>query len=166
MKKITIIFILIFLASCTSEIMYNKNNLSNGLYYGTNAGFNPLPPRIFVEIDNDTAFVQSLFYIKGESELVFEETLFKLNNNDTIYKGDKSIIIIEDNQLFFEYTKDSIRYVPNTQNSKSYIPNSQEKGYRTKIKYDSTNIEKYLDLKEHVHKPFNHLKIVKTYLSK
>jgi hypothetical protein len=166
MKKITKILILIFLASCTSEIMYNRNNIKNGLYYGTNAGFDPTPPHIFVEIDNDTAFFQSLFYIKGESELVFEKTLYKLKNNDTIYKGDKSIIFIEDNILFFEYTKGSIWIDTNTQNNKSYILNSQEKGYRTKIKYDSTNIEKYLALKKHVHKPFKHFKIVKTYINK
>jgi hypothetical protein len=155
-----------FVIGCTSEIIYNRNNIKNGLYYGTNAGFDPTPPHIFVEIDNDTAFFQSLFYIKGESELVFEKTLYKLNNNDTIYKGDKSIIFIEDNMLFFEYIKGSIWIDTNTQNNKSYILNSHEKGYRTKIKYDSTNIEKYLRLKKHVHNSFNHLKIVNTYLSK
>lgn len=92
--------------------------------------------------------------------------MYKLNNNDTIYKGDKSIIFIEDNMLFFEYIKGSIWIDTNTQNNKSYILNSQEKGYRTKIKYDSTNIEKYLRLKKHVHKPFKHFKIVNTYFNK
>lgn len=166
MKKITIILSFIFLASCTSEIMYNRNNIENGLYYGTNAGFDPTPLHIFVEIDNDTAFFQGIEFIKGMSSLIFEKTLYKLNNNDTIYISNKSIIFIEDNKLFFEYIKGSIWTDTNTQNNQSYIPNSQEKGYRTKIKYDSTNIQRYLDLKEHVHIPFKHLKIVNTYISK
>ena len=166
MKNITIILILLIMVSCSSSYNYNRNNIKNGLYYGKNASFDPTPLHIFVEIDNDSAFVQSLEFIKGMSTLMFEKTLYKLNNNDTIYKGNKSIIFIEDNILYYEYIKGSIFSDTNTQNIKSYTLNSQEKGYRTKIEFDSTNIQRYLDLKEHVHKPFKHFKIVNTYINK
>jgi hypothetical protein len=135
MKKITIILTLILLLSCSSSYNLNRDSVPNGLYYGDNRII-PYGYTIFVDIQNDTAFVSEFYYIKLNYTLTLRDTLYRVNKNNSINQNDT----LFSNGYYCTYIYDNNLYFSVIDENKSYFSKEND---NVKLDFEIANLAKY-----------------------
>lgn len=135
MKKITIILALIILVSCSSSYNLDRNSVPNGIYFGDNRII-PYGYSIFVDIQNDTAFVSEFYYVKLNYTLSLRDTLYRVDKNNSINQKDT----IFSNGYYCTYIYDNNLYFSVLDESKTYFSKEND---NVKLDFEIANLAKY-----------------------
>lgn len=92
------------LSSCFAINNYKSMNLKYGFYYGRNKGFFP-QSIVYVEISESEAIVECYLPLKGVFFLTLTDTLSFVNEENSLYLSEQSMIYSKKGEIFFETIK-------------------------------------------------------------